>query len=209
MGSSPKAEGPTESDRANAQIAVNEYNDFRQNYAPLLREMRDQSKQADATNTLRDRANADTMQALTTDTSYARTQDVEGGADISKAYIGQLGQATMKGKEIENKMQSNVLGTARKQAADAQSGMAQAARLSSSEALTKAQAKFETKLAAQAAVAKLATGAVAKGKDNIAGGGTAFTPNMNAGKMNPDGTAMAPRLAKGFKERFSYNLGTN
>lgn len=209
MGSSPKKEGPTAADRANAQVAVDEYNNFRKNYAPLLREMRDQSKEADATNTLRDRANADTMQALTTGTSYAKTQDVEGGSDISKAYIGQLGQASTQGKQIENKMQTNVLGTARKQAADAQSGMAQAARLSSSEALTKAKAKFETKMAAQAAVAKLATGAVAQGMDNVAGGGTVFNPNMNAGKQNPDGSPMPVKLASSWKDRVSYNRGRN
>ena len=63
MGSKPKAQDykPTEADKANAAVAVAEYNFFKQNYDPLLRNMRDEALSDDAQQTLRARANADTI----------------------------------------------------------------------------------------------------------------------------------------------------
>ena len=76
--------------------------------------------------------------------------------------------ATKKGQNIQSNLQSGVLKTARGQAAQAQSGMAQASRLDTSENLTRAKAKADVKAAKNAAIAQIAGSALAQGLDNMA-----------------------------------------
>jgi len=114
MGSSPKQADyrPSAAEQASASVALAEYRSFKKKYDPLLQQMRDQSKTDDVSKTLRGRANADTMQALTKNTSYQNTQANDISSDMAKAYQGQLGIANRSGKDIQNKMQTSVLGTA-------------------------------------------------------------------------------------------------
>lgn len=186
MSKKPKKQGPTQADRANASVAMAEYNRFKQKYDPLLRKMRDESLTEDTTSTLRARSNADTMQALTSNLSLQGAQRTDAGSDMAQAVQGQLGQATKAGKQIQNQMQTNVLGTARGQAADAQTGMSQAARLSTSEALTRAKAKQDVANAKLQAATQVGTAFLAQGADNLStqGGGnkgTFFTPVDSSG----------------------------
>lgn len=183
MGSKPKAQDykPTESEKASASVALAEYRNFKKKYDPLLQQMRDKSMQEDVSGTLRARANADTMQALTSDSSYQQTQANDLSSDMSKAYQGQLGIANTQAKDISNKMRTNVLGTARGQAADAQTGMAQASRLATSEALTRAKAKQEVAEAKFDSAVQIGSSMGQQGAKNIQGGGTFFTPNKNEG----------------------------
>jgi hypothetical protein len=205
MGSSPKQSdyAPSEAEKASAAVAMAEYNHFKKEYDPLLREMRDESKSESAKSTLRGRTNADTMQALTNNMTYGQTQSNNLSSDMSQAYQSQLGQANARAKDIQNKMASNVLGTARGQAADAQSGMAQASRLATSEALTRAKANQDVRQAKLNAAVELGTKAATAGASNLASGGTFFTPNT-AGAGNP------VQLASGAKQRlnFSKQAGT-
>ena len=143
MGSKPKKADykPSEADKASASVAVAEYNFFKQNYDPLLQQMRDKSQSDDPITTLRARSNADTMQALTGQgPSLQETQRIDAAPQMAQGLQGQLAQATTAGLGVQNQMQSNVLGVARKQGADAQTGMGQAARLGTSEALARAKA---------------------------------------------------------------------
>lgn len=169
MGSKPKAQNykPTEADKANAAVAVAEYNFFKQNYDPLLRNMRDEALSDDAQQTLRARANADTMQALTGETSLAGAQRVDAAPAMAQAIQGQLGQATAAGQQIQNQMASNVLGVARKQGADAQTGMATASRLATSEALARAKAQQDVANAKLAAGTQLAGTVIGSGFANM------------------------------------------
>lgn len=167
MSSKPKKQGPSAADKANASVAMAEYNRFKQKYDPLLRKMRDESLTEDTTSTLRARSNADTMQALTSNMSLQEAQRTDSGADMAQAVQSQLGQATAAGKKIQNQMQTNVLGTARGQAADAQSGMAQASRLATSEALARAKAKQDVANAKYAAVGQMAGAALGAGLSNM------------------------------------------
>ena len=169
MGSKPKAQDykPTEADKANAAVAVAEYNFFKQNYDPLLRNMRDEALSDDAQQTLRARANADTMQALTGETSLAGAQRVDAAPAMAQAIQGQLGQATAAGQQIQNQMASNVLGVARKQGADAQTGMATASRLATSEALARAKAQQDVANAKLAAGTQLAGTVIGSGFANM------------------------------------------
>lgn len=176
MGSKPKKSEykPTEAEKASAAVAMAEYKTFKKKYDPLLQQMRDKSKSDDPMKILRGRANADTMQALTENQTYRGTQANDLSSDMSKAYLGQLGQATEKGLGIQNQAKTNVLGIARKQAGDAQSGMAQASRLATSEALTRAKAKQDVRAAKTAAIGEIAGSALSAASGNNASGSNVF-----------------------------------
>tara|TARA_B100000900_G_scaffold364842_1_gene339723 strand:+ start:606 stop:1175 length:570 start_codon:yes stop_codon:yes gene_type:complete len=158
MGSKPKKQDfkASDAEKASASVAKANYEFFKKNYDPLLRDMRDQSQSDDNRRALRGRANADTMQALTAQPSFARTQNVTGAGDLSQALGGQLGVADASAKQIQNKATTNVLGIARGQAADAQSGMSQASRLATSEALNRARANQQVRDARNNAIAQTA-----------------------------------------------------
>jgi hypothetical protein len=127
--------------------------------------MRDKSLSEDTTSSLRARANADTMQALSGASSQRAIKGADGG-DLAQALQGQLGIANQSGLDIKNKMQTNVLGTARGQAADAQTGMAQAANLATSEALTRAKNKQTVANAKMTAAGQVAGAALMQGMQN-------------------------------------------
>lgn len=199
MSKKPKAADyqPSEADKASASVAMAEYQFFKQNYDPLLQQMRDKSLTEDLQSGLRARANADTMQALSAP-SFQQSQNIAAAGDMAQAYTGQLGVASASAKDIQNKMQSNVLGIARGQAADAQTGMAQASRLATSEALARAQAKQEVAQAKYAAAGKLVGSLGIQGLRNIKSGGTFFTP----AKTQPGTDRKEP--VKGLQERLNY-----
>lgn len=213
MASKPKAADyqPSAADKANASVAMAEYRFFKQNYDPLLQQMRDKSMTEDFSATLRGRANADTMQALSP-TGYRSTQMSDLPSDMNTALQGQLQQASAAGKEIQNTMQTNVLGTARGQAADAQTGMAQAARLGTSEALARAQAKQTEKDAKLGAAAQLITSAGLQGYDNMqtrgermAADGMGPPQQVRGGFFTPVSKSGQP--IQGFRNRFKYGTG--
>lgn len=218
MGSKPKAQDykASEGEKASASVAMAEYQYFKQKYDPLLQQMRDKSLTEDVQSGLRGRANADTMQALTSQPSYQQTQSNTAAGDMAQAYQGQLGVANVTGKNIQNTMQTNVLGTARGQAADAQTGMAQASRLATSQALTRAQANQQVAQAKLSAAGQIAGAFIGQGLDNMSTTGQ----RMGAGGMGPPETVQGGFLSpvnsqgakvSGFRNRLNYSgfLGGN
>ena len=205
MGSKPKQQDYEASDaeKASASVAMAEYQFFKEKYDPLLQQMRDKSMQEDPGDTLRGRANADTMQALTAQPSYQQTQSSTATGDMAQAYQGQRGQANTAAKNIQNQMRTNVLGTARGQAADAQTGMAEASRLGTSQALTRAKAKQQVASAKFNAAGKIAGAALMQGADNMKTKGTnAAGEEVSGGFFSPvneDGTKVS-----GFANRLGY-----
>lgn len=181
--SKPKKAEATASEKTNAAVASAEYTYFKEKYDPLLQQMRDQSMTQDTKSTLRGRANADTMQTLTKDLSYQQTQNVQNAGSLATGYQGQLGAANKASKSIDNQAQSNVLGTARGQAADAQSGMAEASRMAAVESLKKAEAKQATSAAKWKAASSLAGSFALQGMANKGSGegGSFFTPASQKG----------------------------
>lgn len=173
MGSKPKAQDykPSESEKASANVAYKEYKYFKEKYDPLLQQMRDKSKSDAPTKALRARANADAMQALTSQPDIRQALDLGRTTNVASGLQGQVAQATQKGDAIQRGLQTGVLKTARGQAAQAQSGMAQASRLETSQNLTKAKAKEDIKAARNAAIAQVAGSALAQGMDNMATSG--------------------------------------
>ena len=73
--------------------------------------------------------------------------------------------------DVRNTMSTGVLGTARGQAAEAQTGMAQASRLATSDALTRARANQQTAMAKFDAGAGMALAAGMRGYDAFKEGG--------------------------------------
>lgn len=194
MGSKPKKQDyeASEAEKASASVAMAEYQYFKQRYDPLLRQMRDKSMSEDIGSTLRGRANADTMQALTSQPSYQATQSTTATGDMAQAYQGQLGVANRNAKQIQNTMRTNVLGTARGQAADAQTGMAQASRLATSEALSRAKAKQTVAMAKHQAAGQIAGALLMQGADNMS------TTGETDGAMAGDGYGPpAPKQVSG------------
>lgn len=188
MGSKPKQQDyeASEAEKASASVAMAEYQYFKQRYDPLLRQMRDKSMSEDIGSTLRGRANADTMQALTSQPSYQATQSTTATGDMAQAYQGQLGVANRNAKQIQNTMRTNVLGTARGQAADAQTGMAQASRLATSEALERAKAKQTAAMAKHQAAGQIAGALLMQGADNMSTKGkTADGKEVSGGFFTP------------------------
>ncbi|MGB0358433.1 MAG: hypothetical protein ACPGC4_01185 [Litorivicinaceae bacterium] len=207
MGSSPKKQDyePTDSDRANASVAMAEYNFFKENYDPLLQQMRDESMTRDQAAVLRSRANADTMQALTSGTSYQETQRVGAAGDLGQALQGQLGIADRSGLAIQNQMRTNVLGTARGQAADAQTGMGKASRLDTSTALSRAKANQQVAQSKLNAGFQVGSALVGQGIRNYGQTGNIFTPGI--GQMDEEGN-FSYRPANSLQERFRVGSRT-
>ena len=108
MGSKPKKQDYEASyaEKLTASVSLQLKEDFDRKYGELLKNMRDQSKSDDPTRQLRGRANADTMQALTSDLSFRNTQELERSGEIANAALGQLGQAGAKGASIQNQLRT-------------------------------------------------------------------------------------------------------
>lgn len=168
MGSKPKKQQyqATEAEKLNASVSLQRKEDFDRKYGQLLKDMRDQSKSDDPTRQLRGRANADTMQALTSDLSFKNTQELGRSGEIANAMVGQLGQAGAKGAEIQNQLRTNVIGVARGQEADAASGIGKAAQLETSNQLNRAAARQLERNARNAAAAQIAGSALITGINN-------------------------------------------
>jgi len=205
MGSRPKKSDyqASEAEKTSAAVGKAEYEYFKQNYAPLLRQMRDSVDSDDSGKILRGRANADTMQTLS-NTTYEGSQNVDRSGDTASALLGQYGVADQSATDIRNKKATNVLGTARGQVADAQTGLAQASRMATSTALDRAKNRQDVAQAKLNAAVDIGSTLVTQGIKNKRTGGSLFSPGNYAqsldapnptarGAVKPDGS-LANRL---------------
>jgi hypothetical protein len=109
----------------------------------LLLRMRDKSKSQDTRQTLRGRAQADTMQAMTGGPlSLGAVSGVDTSANRALGAVGNILRANVVAGDVSANEGVGVLATARGQAADAGSGLAQAAKLARSEDLNRATARL-------------------------------------------------------------------
>jgi hypothetical protein len=215
MGSSPKQQDykPSEAEKTSASVSMAEYQYFKQKYDPLLQQMRDKSLTEDVQSGLRGRANADTMQALS-GPNYRQANSSTAAGDLAQAVTGQLGVANRTAKQVQNQMQTNVLGTARGQAADAQTGMAQASRLATSEALTRAKANQQVADAKYAAIGQTVGTFIGQGLDNMSTSGvdekgnpikgSFFKPVARTGEKDGLGRPISAPVS-GLGNRFNYS----
>ena len=212
MGSKPKQQDYQASDgeKASASVAMAEYTYFKQKYDPLLQKMRDDSLGTNDDKTLRGRANADTMQALTSAPMAQQAMSGQGSEDLAQAYQGQLGIADKSAEDIRNKKQMNVLGTARGQASDAQSGMAQAANLATSQALERAKNKQLVSQAKMTAIGQVAGATLAQGMANRETTGQKMGANGMGPPQEVKGSFFSPvndagQKVSGFNNRLAFS----
>ena len=211
MSSKPKSGDykPSEMEKTSAAVAKAQYDNFKKKYDPLLLKMRDQSLSDDPTRIARGRANADTMQTLTAQPTLRRATDVGSAGALAGGLTSQLGQATATGKAIQARDQTNVLGTRLGQAADAQSGMSQLARMQTSEGLARAANRQAVAQSKYDAAGQIAGTAIGQGLGNL--GSTGRDPYTNTpGAVQ--GSFFTPvdsqgRKVKGLRDRFRYTLG--
>ena len=145
MGRKPKQQDykPSEVEKTQARIAKEDQEYFEQNYDPLLLRMRDKSRSQDTRQTLRGRAQADTMQATTGGPLRLSTvSGVDTSADRALGAVGNILRANVVAGDVAANEGVGVLATARGQAADAGSGLAKAAKLARSEDLNRATARL-------------------------------------------------------------------
>tara|TARA_X000001388_G_C2232255_1_gene123680 strand:+ start:484 stop:1011 length:528 start_codon:yes stop_codon:yes gene_type:complete len=142
MGSKPKAQDykPSEVEKVQAAIAKADQDYFQKTYNPLILQMRDQAKSRDTESILRGRAQADSMQALTSDLNINNVRSIDTAANLAGGAISNILDANVQAGKVKTKESTNVLGIARGQQADAGSGLARASKLARSEGLTRAAA---------------------------------------------------------------------
>jgi hypothetical protein len=201
MGDKPEKAKPSAANKAAASVAMAEKTYFKEKYGPKLREMRDMARSDDPTKQLAGIANADTMQALSGQNAQRTISGQEDGGMMANALTGQLGIARASGLGIQNQMGTNVLGTARQQASDAMTGMAQASRMATSEALTKAKAANDVSAAKFKAIGNVTGAALAKGFGNMQTSGT------DAGGKKTSGSFFKPVNSEGKKLGFMSQKG--
>ena len=181
MGGKPKMSDyrPSDIELAQRNVANEDMRYFQRTYDPLLLEMRDKAMTEDTGSVLRGRAQADAMSAMT-DPELMRQMggtgapDIFQAGDIASGAVSQMLSANAADLDVKNKMKTNVLGIARKQAADAGDALAQASRLSTSEGLAKAHAKMTIRLARRQMAFDIAEGAGKKMLKNLGDTGTLF-----------------------------------
>ena len=209
MGSGPKKSDYVASpaEQASAAVAMAENKYFKEKYDPLLQNMRDSSLKDDSADVLRGRANADTMQTLASGASYDRAATAASGGEEAQAYQAQLAQADKAGLTIKNNAQLGVLGTARGQAADAQTGMTAAGSMGASRVLTKADASQTKRSAKTAALGQIGTSLILQGGKNMkTGGKTMFEKDAKGNDTttpmkNKDGSVMKTEKGSFFAPR--------
>jgi hypothetical protein len=212
MSSKPKKQDykPSAAEIASAAVAKAEKDYFNAQYDPLLKKMRDESLNERVDKTLRARANADTMQTLAAKADYDLSASGADGGDLAQAYQAQLADADEAAIDIRSKKQLGVLGVARGQAGDAQSGMGAAANMGASRVLTQAKAKQTERAAKTAALGQIATSAIVQGAKNMKTRGKDAQGNEVKGSfltpVNKDGSKV-----QGFGNRLSHTdyFGTN
>ena len=199
MSSKPKKSEyqPSAAEKASAAVAMAENKYFKQKYDPLLQKMRDTSTNDNSVETLRGRANADTMQTLAGKASYDRAATGANGGAEAQAYQAQLGLADKAGLERKNNMQLGVLGTARGQAADATTGMTAAANMGASRVLTQAKAKQTVRSAKFGALAEAGTALVMQGAKNMSSKTAVMTTDADGNSVQAIGKDGKPEFKRG------------
>ena len=125
------------------------------------------------------------MQALSRP-SLAATQSVDYQSDLASAALGQQRMANLSAKDIATTMQTGVLGTARGQMADTQTGLAAAARMRRSNELNETAAKFAARQAKGAMFGQLAGSYLGQGlRNKKATGSWNNSFRVNPGEIDP------------------------
>lgn len=161
---------PSAREQTQAAIASEEQRHFEQTYQPLLQQQRDLAAQEQLAPTLKGRAQADTMQALTGQSDLSLSQGLGQSGNIALGAISNQLAANTDASNASTESQLNVLGTASGQRMTAGDALANASRLAQSEGLSKAQAKQTVRLARNSALFSMGKNLATMGATNMASG---------------------------------------
>jgi|TARA_B110000444_G_scaffold260900_1_gene309833 hypothetical protein len=130
----------SKAEQMESKVAGQKAEFFNKNYQPLnVAELKDALSE-DITNIARGRANAETMQGLTSNMSYQGTQNAGNlGSDLARSYQSELGGATAGAEKLQNMRLSGAVGTAQGQQADSSRAMSALTNIGTSEVLNKAK----------------------------------------------------------------------
>ena len=131
----------SEADQTSTAVSLADKKFYREAYLPKLKEKRDRSETDDIAGVAEGRAQADTMQALTARPTLAATRSVDTSADIASAAGAQLLQAANQGAQGQRQDQLGVLKSARGLQSTATAGLANAAKIATTETLARAKEK--------------------------------------------------------------------
>ena len=199
MGSSPKKEEytkPSAYEASTASVGLAQQQHFDQYYRPLLRKERDLAGREQIAPTLKGMAQADTMQALTSQSNLGLAQGLGQSANIALGAVNQQLQANTAAVGASTKRQSDVLAAAKGQQFDAGDALAQASRLARSKGLADAQATQDVRLAKSAALMQGVGGMTKAGLQNMGETGKFFRRNVY--KVGEDGKTVLQGTAGPF-----------
>lgn len=193
------------------RIASDQNRYYQQKYAPKLRQAMQSAMRDDFTSARKGRAQADTMQALTNRPSLQAARSVDAAADMASAATAQQLQGDIEGTALQRSRQTGILGLAQGEANDATRGLSEAARVATTSQLADAQNKQMVREARLGAATSLAGTLGVQGMENIAGGGTFFTPKAVSGGLGSVGNIsgnLARRFNVGVFGQYDPSTGT-
>lgn len=136
----PKA---SEVEKVNAAIALEDKKFYREQYLPKLKEFVNRSfnEEESMMNVAEGRAQADTMQALTSNPNRRAMMAVDAQADLASAASAQALQGTRQGLQAARSDQVTGIKMANQMASQTAAGLSQASRIATTDTLNKIKAK--------------------------------------------------------------------
>ena len=141
--SKPDKPKTSEVEKVNAAIALEDKKFYREQYLPKLKEFVNRSfnEEESMMNVAEGRAQADTMQALTSNPNRRAMMAVDAQADLASAASAQALQGTRQGLQAARSDQVTGIKMANQMASQTAAGLSQASRIATTDTLNKIKAK--------------------------------------------------------------------
>ena len=186
--SSPKQKeyGPSPGEKLQAGVAKAKYDEWNAVFKGVDdRFVSDASR--DLSSTLKGRANADVVQALgdaSTGSMYRQTQNMSDiGGLWNAALNSQNLAANTSAGNVQAGLRSDAVEGITNRSGTLSANLAQGARIGNTNVLTDAKNKLQVRNAYWNAGAKVIGAGIETGMNNIGGGGSFFSPNVNEGRV--------------------------
>ena len=184
--SKPDKPKTSEVEKVNAAIALEDKKFYREQYLPKLKEFVNRSfnEEESMMNVAEGRAQADTMQALTSNPNRRAMMAVDAQADLASAASAQALQGTRQGLQAARSDQVTGIKMANQMASQTAAGLSQASRIATTDTLNKIKAK-QTRT--QGLIKAGQTLGVAAGEYYTAQNGPIIDNLFNLGKTQEEG----------------------
>jgi len=165
----------SEAEKTSASVAKAQHDFFKNTYQPLILKNKELAQSENFRRNIRGRMNAVVNQQVSAyNSSYRGARDIENLSNVAAARTSQLQKGDEAAKAAKNAQGINVIATANKQLGEAQSGLAKASRLATSELLNKAKTSQDVATAKFAAGVQLGGAALIQGIRNKQRGNSFF-----------------------------------